>query len=153
MAKKKLNSNLFTALLYIVVGILLAVFPGEALDLGIKIVGVIFIIFGTLELVKKNWFGGAVSLVVGILILFIGSTLLWIIMLVLGILVAVKGIISLVDALRRSRKSAIEIFFAVLTIVIGILLIFGDMAPLIITIGGILLIVNGIIGLIGCLKK
>ena len=152
---RKADSNLFTAILYIVVGILLAVFPGDAIQWAMTIASVVFIIMGVLELIKRNWVGGAVSLIIGVAILVLGWTLTEIVMLVLGILIAIKGIISLINALKRKRKSVLQIVFAVLTIALGILLAFafGSVAHIITIIGGVLLAINGVIGLIGCLKK
>ena len=154
MAKsKKANSNLITSLLYIVVGVLLVAFRDQALEWAMTIAGAVFVLFGILELVKKNYVGGAVSLVIGIVIIVLGWKLSWLVLLVLGILVAIKGVIALVAALGRSRKSGMEIFFAALTITVGVLLALGNGVGLIILVGGILLIVDGIIGLVGYLKK
>ena len=73
MAKKKSsNSSLIVSLLYIIVGILLAVFPGEALNIAMTVAGVIFLISGIIELVRQNWVGGIISLVIGIAILVMG---------------------------------------------------------------------------------
>jgi uncharacterized membrane protein HdeD (DUF308 family) len=155
MAKKKIDSGLFTAILYIVVGILLAVFPGEAISIAMTIVGVVFIISGILELIKGNVLGGIISLIIGVAILVLGWAHTEIVMLVLGILIAIKGIISLIGALKRKKKSVLQIIFAVLTIALGILLAFafGDVARIITIVGGILLAISGVIGLIGCFKK
>lgn len=154
MAKKKaFDTNLFTAILYIVIGVLLAAFPKSAISWALTIGGILFVIFGILELVKKNFFGGAVSLIIGIAILVLGWTLVDIVVLVLGILIAVKGIIALVQALMKSKKNVLSIVFAILTIVIGIALAFGNAFHIVLIIAGIFLAVNGVIGLISALKK
>jgi uncharacterized membrane protein HdeD (DUF308 family) len=153
MAKKKSYTNLFTAILYIVIGVILAAFPGNALQWAIYIAGALFLIFGILELIKKNWFGGAISLIIGIAILALGYFLLDIVVLVLGILIAVKGIITLVQALMKKSKNVLTIVFAILTIVGGIILAFGNGLHLVLIIAGIFLAINGVIGLISALKK
>ena len=61
--KKKIDSTLFTAILYIVVGVLLAVFPGDMLKWAMLIAGIFFVVSGILEIVKKNWAGGTISLI------------------------------------------------------------------------------------------
>ena len=152
MAKKK-NSELFSALLYILIGALLAVFKEGVLDWAIFVVGVIFIVSGVLEVVKKKYFGGAISLTIGIAILILGGILKDIVFLVLGILIAIKGFISLIAALNQKKKNALEILFPLLTIALGVLLAFGNLAGIIIFIAGILLVIDGIIGLIGAVKK
>ena len=152
MATKK-NSELFSALLYIVIGVLLAIFKEGVLDWAIFVVGIVFIVSGILDLVKKNYSGGAVSLIIGIAILVIGGFLKNIVFLVLGILIAVKGIVALIDVLKAKKKNALEIVFPILTVLLGVLLAFGNLAGTIILIAGILLAIDGVIGLVGALKK
>ena len=152
MAKKK-NSELFSSILYIIVGILLVCFPESALSWAMTIAGIVFVVSGILELFKKNWAGGAVSLIIGIAILILGWILAGIVLLVLGILIAIKGIVALIDVFKKSKKNALEILFPILTIVIGILLAFGNLTHIILIVGGILLAIDGVLGLIGSLKK
>ena len=152
MAKKS-NSELFASLLYIIIGVLLVIFRSQTLDWAMTIAGILFVVFGILELVKKNWVGGAISLLIGIVILVLGWTVAWLVLLVLGILIAIKGIIALVGVLQKKRKNALEIIFPILTIILGLMLAFGNGLDLIIVIVGVLLAIDGIIGLIGSLKK
>ena len=152
MAKKK-NSELFSSILYIIVGILLVCFPESALSWAMTIAGIVFVVSGILELFKKNWAGGAISLIIGIAILILGWVLAGIVLLVLGILIAIKGIVALIDVFKKSKKNALEILFPILTIVIGILLAFGNLTHIILIVGGILLAIDGVLGLIGSLKK
>ena len=154
MAKKKsFDTNLFVSILYVVVGLLLIIFPGEALKWAMTVAGVFFIISGILELVKKNWFGGAISLIIGIVILVLGWTIIDIVLLVLGILIAIKGVIALVNALKKRKKNALSILFAVLTIVVGLVLAFGNALPVMTIIAGVLLVINGVLGLMSAIKK
>ena len=154
MAKKKSsNSSLIVSILYIIVGILLAAFPGEALNIAMTVAGVIFLISGIIELVRQNWIGGIISLVIGIAILVMGWLVTDLVLLVLGILIAIKGIISLVDALRQKKPKVLQVLFPILTIVIGLVLAFGNALHLIVIIGGVLLAVHGVLGLVGALKK
>ena len=152
MAKKK-NSELFSSILYIIVGILLVCFPESALSWAMTIAGIVFVVSGILELFKKNWAGGAISLIIGIAILILGWVLAGIVLLVLGILIAIKGIVALIDVFKKSKKNALEILFPILTIVIGILLAFGNLTHIILIVGGILLAIDGVLGLIGSIKK
>ena len=152
MAKKS-NSELFSSILYIVIGILLMIFRSQTLGWAMTIAGIIFIISGVLDLIKKNWAGGAVSLIIGIAILVLGWLATKIVLLVLGILIAVKGIVALIDVLKKSKKNALEIVFPILSVIVGIMLAFGNGLDIMILIVGILLLVDGIIGLVGALKK
>lgn len=156
MAKSKknsANSSLVMSILYIVLGIILLVFPGEALNIAMTIAGIFFIVSGIIELIRKNWIGGVISLVIGVAILILGWTLIDIVMLVLGILIAVKGIIALVQAIQQKKKNVLTILFPILTILVGILLAFGNLTGIVLIVGGILLIIVGVLGLVGALKK
>ncbi|MBO5010404.1 MAG: DUF308 domain-containing protein [Clostridia bacterium] len=147
---KKTNSELFSSILYIALGILLAVFRHEAIAIAMTIAGIFFIVTGVLDVIKKNYYNGGVSLVIGIAIILIGNLLKDIIFIVLGILVAVKGVVALIDVLKR-KPNVLEIIAPALTIALGIFLAFGDAAPVIVLVAGILLAVDGALGLIGSL--
>ena len=152
MAKKR-NSDLFSALLYIVIGVLLIVFRSQTLNWAMTVAGIVFIVSGILDLVKKNWAGGAVSLIIGIAILVLGWVAAAIVLLVLGILIAVKGVVALINVLKKGPKNALEVIFPILSIVIGVLIALGNGLDLLLVIGGVLLTIDGIIGLVGALKK
>ena len=147
MASRK-TSNLLASILYIALGVLLIIFKAETINWAMTIAGIIFIISGIIEIIKKEWAGGAVSLVIGIVILVLGNLLKDIVLLVLGILIAVKGVVSLFEELKKSKKSVIGITFAIITVVVGLVLAFGNGLEIILTICGIVFIVDGAIGLI-----
>ena len=152
MAKKQ-NSELFSSLLYIIIGVLLVIFRSQTLGWAMTVAGAFFVISGILDLVKNNWAGGAVSLIIGISILVLGWLAAAIVLLVLGILIAVKGIVALIDVLKKSRKNALDILFPVISVVVGIMLAFGNGLDIMIVIVGVLLAIDGVIGLLGSLKK
>ncbi|MBQ7326372.1 MAG: DUF308 domain-containing protein [Clostridia bacterium] len=154
MAKKSnQNSVLFTSFLYIIVGLLLVIFRSETLNWAMTITGAIFAICGVLELTKKNFAGGGVSLVIGIVILVLGWTLAGIVLLVLGILIAIKGVVDLLPLLKKKKPDIKALIVPVVTIVVGILLAFGNGLDILIIITGILLIVDGAIGLFAHFTK
>jgi uncharacterized membrane protein HdeD (DUF308 family) len=152
MAKKQ-NNELISSILYIVIGVLLAILQDGAIGIAMTVVGVLFIISGVLDLIKKNWAGGAISAIIGIAIIILGNTLVEIVLIVLGILVAIKGVVALINVLKKDNKNALEIVFPILSVLLGIGLAFGNAASWIILIAGILLAIDGVIGLIGALKK
>ena len=148
MAKKK-NSNLVSALLYIVIGVLLFLFPGDALKWAMTIGGAFFLICGIADLVRKYTSSGIINLVIGLIILLGGWLFLEIVLLVLGILIAIKGVFALLDALR-GKKSLIGAIFAILSIAVGVILAIGNTAETLTTIlkvAGVLLVVDGVLGL------
>lgn len=151
MAKKR-NSELISSLLYILIGALLVIFQDRTIGWAMTVMGVIFIVFGILDLIGSNWGSGAVSLIIGIAILVLGWVVTEIVLLVFGILIAIKGVIALIDALRSSKKNVVDIIFAILTVVIGIMLAFGNGLNVLIIIAGVMLMFNGILGLIGAIS-
>ena len=150
---KKAKSELFSSVLYILIGVLLCVFPGEALNWAMTIAGIFFIISGALDLLKLNFIGGAVSLIIGIAILVLGWTLTGIVLLVLGILIAIKGVLALLSVFKKKRANALELVFPILTVIVGLMLAFGNALSWMVIIVGALLAVDGVLGLIGSLKK
>ena len=150
---KKTNSEQFTAILYIIIGALLIIFRSQTLGWAMTIAGCFFVISGVLDVIKKNYTGGAVSLIIGIAILVLGWVATAIVLLVLGILIAVKGVVALLDVFKLTKPCALDIVFPVFSIVVGITLAFGNGLDIVIVITGILLAIDGVLGLIGSLKK
>ena len=151
MVKK--NTQLFTALVYILVGVLLVIFQSQTLAWAMTIAGAIFVIFGALDLLKKNFMGGAISMIIGIAILVLGWVAVGIVLLVLGILIAVKGVFALLEVFKKANKSSIDFIFPALTIALGALLAFGNGLNIIIIIVGVLLAIDGVLALLPLLKK
>ena len=152
MAKKQ-NNELFAALLYIVIGVLLIIFKSQTLGWAMTIAGAVFVISGILDIVKQNYTGGAVSLIIGIAILVLGWLAVEIVLLVLGILIAIKGIVALLAIFKRKNNNALDVIFPVLTIAVGVMLAFGNGLDIMIIITGVLLAIDGVLGLLGALKK
>ena len=150
---KKSKSELFSSILYIIIGILLVIFRSETLNWAMTIAGIVFLISGILDLVKKNWAGGAVSLIIGLAVLILGWAATQIVLLVLGILIAVKGIVALINVLKRGADNVLEVIYPIISVVVGLMLAFGNGLDVMIIIVGVLLAVDGVIGLVGSMKK
>ena len=76
MANNKLKSfkdvTFLTSVIYIVLGLLLAVFKGEVISWAMTVAGVLLIVFGVLGIVKGKTLYGVIGLVAGILIIVCG---------------------------------------------------------------------------------
>lgn len=151
MAKKP-NVNLASPLLYIVLGALLVIFKTQMLNWAMTFAGLFFILVGLFDLVKRRSSSGVINIAIGVIILVVGWTLVNIVLLVLGVFIAAKGVMSLVEILKRPKKNALSIVFAALTIAIGVALAFGDLLGNLIVIIGVLLIIDGVLGLVGAKK-
>ena len=154
MANKN-KSELFTSLLYILIGVLLIVFRAETLGWAMTIAGVFFIVSGILDLVKRNLIGGAVSLAIGITILVLGWVAIEIVLFALGLLIAIKGIVTLISALTAKRKNALMIVFPAISILAGLILAlaFESVLNIALIVVGVLLAIDGVVGLLSALKK
>ncbi len=152
MAKKKkltvkFDNNFITAILYVVVGILCVAFKAQMLEVLLTIIGALFVVQGVLGLLKSDWINAAINLVIGIVIIVFSWTITDIVLIVFGALIAIKGIQELC---KVSKKDVIGVASAILTIVVGVLLI---IAKWVIVDGffiaiGIVFIVNGVAQLI-----
>ena len=155
MAKRKSkSSNLTTALLFTLIGAICCIFGAGLINYLLIIGGILFIIFGIIEIVKKNIVSGIISTAIGIVLLAFGGKLVEVIMIILGVVIIIKGVIALINSLRRNRAT-LDIVFAVLTIVAGIILAFafGQAADIVIRIAGAILAVTGIIEIAGSIVK
>ena len=146
---KKSHSNLVNALIYIVLGVLFCIFKAGMLNWMLTIAGIVFIVLGVLDLVKKEYISGAVSIGIGAIIILGGWLFVEIVLLVFGIMLAIKGGLSMIDAVKG--KSIVDIIFAGITIAAGIMLIISKWALIdwFFIIIGIILIVNGALELVG----
>ena len=146
---KKLKNNLSSPILYIILGALLVIFKSQMLSWAMTIAGVCCIIMGIIDLAKGRTKSGIFNAALGVIILVVGWTILNIVLLVLGVLIAAKGVIDLVEVLKHKKRSVFRVVFAALTIALGIALAFGNLLGDLIVIIGILLIIDGALGLLG----
>lgn len=150
---RKNNSEIFSSLLYIIVGVLLIVFRSQTLNWAMTVVGVIFIVSGILDVIGRNTTGGAVSLIIGIAVLVLGWVAAKIVLLVLGLLIAIKGSVALINLLKSGCRSALMLVFPLLSVVVGVMLAFGNGLDVMIMIVGVLLAADGVLGLAASLTN
>jgi uncharacterized membrane protein HdeD (DUF308 family) len=146
---KKKQSNLTTAMLYVIVGILFCIFRAGLLNWLLTIAGILFLVVGVLDLIKKDMTSGIVSLVIGLVIMLGGWLFLEIVLLIFGILVAVKGVLALLAALKA--KNVWDIVFSAVTVFVGLMLVVSKWAMVdwLFVIIGILMIIDGVMEIIG----
>ena len=151
-SKKKSNTKLntyLTAGLYAVIGILLIVLRGKSLDILMTIVGALFVITGIVDLLKGGeLLGSVIKIGIGAAIIIFGWTLTDLVLLIFGILLIVKGVLDLLGLRGKGIKDMLP---AIVTIVIGIMLVVSKWALLdvICIIAGIVFIVNAVLVILG----
>lgn len=142
------SKNFLNALLYILTGLLLCIFRAQVLNVLLTVIGALFIAYGVIFLLRHEWTGGAVSLVIGIVLILGGWLFVEIVLIIFGILLTLKGVSDLVTAIRF--RMPLTIIFACLTLAIGILLVVSYWAMLdwFFILLGVIFIVNGILALL-----
>lgn len=110
---KKDKSSIFTSILFLVLGILLVINPGEMVRFITYIIGVIFCIFGSIKLFSYYKFKNEVSniqltlgitaIIIGIIIMFCNGVIEFVIRLVMGGYILASGINKLIVALNSKN--------------------------------------------------
>ncbi len=137
---------LISALVYIVLGAMLCIFRTQMLNWAMIVAGIIAIVIGVFAILKGDLIYGIVTAAVGALIILGGWLFVEIILLVLGVILVAKGILELLACFKFTRISIIALFSAILTIVIGILLIVSkwEVTDTFLIVIGVVLIVDGV---------
>ncbi len=146
------TDNLFNSILYIGIGLLIAIFGMKLLDIAMTVVGVVLIVIGVLKVLKKNYIEGAIMAAIGILVIVGAWFFIEVIMIVFGVALIIKGVMDLIKSIQT--KNTWALVSAIITAVVGILLAVngaGVLNWLFIIIGAIL-IIDGVLLLLG-LKK
>lgn len=155
--KKANSSELLTALLYIVVGILFCIKQDAMIDILLTIAGVLLIVKGVLDIVAKRVASGVIATAAGLAMLLLGwvfKSIIHIAIVIFGIVILIKSIQNIFEILKK-KYTVLEMVGAILAAVIGVLLIINGwgMVNWVFILIGIALIMDGAIALIKELQK
>lgn len=162
MAKtKKLPNNLIVALATIVLGVLFIVLKGEVVSIAMTVLGVALIIAGVIDIVNKLTTSGVVKAVLGVALLVCGWTLVSLALYIMAAVLLIYGILLLLEVFKRMKKSdkiwnkVLKLIEPVVMIIVAACLLFnqGGAISWIFTLAGVLLIVDGALGLVNSLRK
>ncbi len=157
----KKTSQLISAIMTLVLGILFLILKDGVIGIAITVFGVVLIITAILELFRKNFVSGILKAVLGIAVLTVGWLLLDIAMLVIGIVLLVYGILELIKRIVAIFKKQNGKFWAtvigfinpIVCIIAAAALIWGNFLDTAIIVAGVLLIVDGLLALIEALAS
>ena len=143
--------NLLSCLFFAVVGILLLALRAGSLEILMTVAGVLLIILGIVDVFKdKDYLEGIVQIGIGVAIIVLGWLLVEILLLILGIVLVIKGVL---DVVKNYKNGFLAILPALITIVVGIILIVTKWAWTIIDIlciiAGIIFLINAVLTLFG----
>lgn len=110
---KKDKSSIFASIAFLILGILLFINPGEMIKFITYIIGIIFVVFGSIKL--YNYYKskdsisniqltlGITAIIVGIIIMFCNSVIEFIIRLVMGGFILANGLNKLIVSLNTKN--------------------------------------------------
>lgn len=150
MAKKvKISNNTVAAVLYVLVGVLFCIFKASMLNWLLTAAGIVFIVLGVLDILKKNLVNGIVEAVIGVVILVGGWAFVEVALIIFGALLVIKGVLDLMAAIK-AKAGIFTMIAAVITAVVGVLLIASKWVMLdwFFIVMGVILIVDGALMLI-----
>ena len=149
MAKKSLNlpSNVVTAIIYAVVGLLFCIYRQGVVSWAMLIVGILLIVRGVMDAMSNRTTSAVINILIGALLVVLRFALPDFIIKVFGIILAVSGISQLFDG---NKKKLFPLISCVLTIVAGLLLVFfsGETLSAMFLVSGILLIADAVVALL-----
>ena len=151
----KITSNLITAILTIVIGVLFVALKGGVIGIAMTVLGVGLIVWAVLDIIDKNNTPGIIKLVAGIVVIVFGWTLASIVLYVMAALLLVYAIYQLYELVTNKVKDVVKFIEPGVMALIAILLLFnqGGTIAWVFIVAGIFLIVEGALALINCIKK
>lgn len=151
--------NILWDILMIVIGVVLIMFPGTAMDVSIKVIGVLLVAGATgviLGIKGQGAYqiytmsGAVVSIVAGVVCLLQPGIIKSILPLVMGIVILATGILNIVNAFAAKRAGAskwlISLLLAIVTVIMGIVILLNlnGTADLLVSIIGFIFVYNGV---------
>lgn len=157
----KNTSQLLSALMTLVIGILFIVLKGSVISVCLTILGVVLLVLGIVEIVRKYYVTGVIKAILGAGVLVVGWVLLEIAVLVVGAVLALYGIVDIFKAIvaffkNKEQKMIAKIFnfiAPILCIVAAVFLLTskGEAYDWAIVVAGVFFVIDGFFALIGAL--
>lgn len=148
----------------IVIGVVLILFPGEAMDLSLKVIGVVLLVAGVSGIIlgiksqgayiAYTLSGAVTAIVAGIVCLLQPQLIKSVLPLIMGIIILATGVFNIVNSINAKNAGAsrwvASIVLALITVICGIVILFNlnQAANLLVTIIGIIFVYNGVSTLI-----
>jgi len=154
----KTSAYLISAAVKLALGILFVILKAEVVGICITLLGIALLVMGVLDLVHSDVASGIVKILLAAAVLLIGWLLLDIALLVLGIVLLVYSVLDIVkmiiEVAKNKKISILAFVFGLiepaLALVASIFLVTSRGAAIewTVIIAGIVLIINGVIGVI-----
>ncbi len=148
----------------IVIGVVLILFPGEAMDLSLKVIGVVLLVAGVSGIIlgiksqgayiAYTMSGAVTAIVAGIVCLLQPQLIKSVLPLIMGVIILATGVFNIVNSINAKNAGAsrwvASLVLALITVICGIVILFNlnQAANLLVTIIGIIFVYNGVSTLI-----
>ncbi|MCR5238253.1 MAG: DUF308 domain-containing protein [Lachnospiraceae bacterium] len=148
----------------IVIGVVLILFPGEAMDISLKVIGVVLLVAGVSGIIlgiksqgayiAYTMSGAVTAIVAGIVCLLQPQLIKSVLPLIMGIIILATGVFNIVNSINAKNAGAsrwvASLVLALITVICGIVILFNlnQAANLLVTIIGIIFVYNGVSTLI-----
>lgn len=146
MAKLNFSKdNILNCIIFCAIGLLLIIFKSHLIEIMLTVVGVTLIVFGIINLVKKNDTTVSVlQIIIGAVIVVLGWIIVEVVLVVCGVTLAVWSLYVLI---KKPKSGFLSYFCPIVVLIIGIALIvaawlFVDYVLIGI---GVLSVINGIL--------
>lgn len=156
--------NILWDIISIAIGVVLILFPGEAMDISIKVIGAILLVAGISGIligikgqgvfIAYTMTGAVTAIVAGVICFLQPQFIKSVLPLVMGVVILATGVFNIANAFSAKRAGAsrwmISLLLAFITVVCGvaILLNLNGTANLLVTIIGVIFVYNGVSTLI-----
>ena len=159
------TSAIISALMTLGLGVLCILLKSDVVDVAIKVLGVVLLVVGIIDLIGKNIVAGVIKTALGVAVLSfgLGALIKDLALLILGIVLLIYGILELVKRLLALiKRGGKRIWAKVLGIVESALWVVGAIFLLtntgtavdwVIIAVGVLFIIDGVIGLVAALAS
>ena len=154
----KTSNKLLSAVLTIALGILFIILKSDVVSIAMTLLGVALIISGVIDLLHKLIAPGIVKAVIGVAVIVFGWTLMSIAIYIMAALILAFGVVQLVQAIKEKQnntmKKLLSFIEPALMVIVACCLLFnqGGTIAWVFIVAGVVLIIEGVIALIGCLK-
>ena len=157
---RRRGNGLVSAAALVLLGLLFIIFKSDIISIAMSLIAAVLVAIGIFNIVRKNFVGGVIKIVIGGLILAAGWLIVELALYIFAAVLLIAGVIDLyrLSKIRdnESRLSTIMHFIQpIIYILVAICLLFNQGGTLswVFTVSGIFFIIDGVVALIGSLDK
>lgn len=145
------TTNLFVAVLTIIIGILLIAFKGVIINIAMTILGAGLIVWAVVDGLNNNWTPAVIKGVLGVLIIVLGWVVAHVLLYVIAVALLVYSAYQ-IYLLVSSKSKGIELYIQPALFVLTAILFFIQGANWVFVLAGIFLLIEGVVSLLSLIN-